>query len=103
MPEKCSESPRDCPLLPRIEALEQDSRHNKDAHKEFYGKLEASHTNVALIEQRLNQIKEDTGEIKESVQDMKEKPAKRWESMVEKVLGAVALSVIAFLLGKVGL
>ena len=103
MPEKCSESPRDCPLLPRIETLEQDSKHNKDAHKEFYGKLEASHTNVALIEQQLHQIKGDTEEIKKSVQDMKEKPAKRWESLVEKAIGAVALAVIAYLLGKVGL
>ena len=101
MPEKCSESP--CPLLPRIEALEQDSKHNKDAHKEFYRKLETSHTNVALIEQRLNQIKEDTEEIKGSVQVMKEKPAKRWENMVEKVIGAVVLAVVAYLLGKAGL
>ena len=42
-----SECPENCPYLPRIEALEKESQHNKDAHKEFYGKLEESHTNVA--------------------------------------------------------
>ena len=97
---ECTES---CPFLPRIEALEEESRHNKEAHKEFYSKLEASHTSVALIEQRLDQIKEDTEEIKETVHDMKDKPGKRWDGLVEKALWAVCAAVIAYLLGRVGL
>jgi len=35
-----------CPFLPRIEALEEDSRHNKESHKEICGRLEASHTSI---------------------------------------------------------
>jgi len=65
--------------------------------------MEASHTSVALIEQRLDQIKEDTEEIKETVQDMKDKPGKRWDGLVEKALWAVCAAVIAYLLGRVGL
>jgi len=96
----CNEN---CPYLPRIEALEEESRHNKEAHKEMYGRLEASHTSVALIEQRLDQIKEDTEEIRETVQVMRDKPGKRWDGLVEKALWAVCAAVIAFLLAKVGL
>ncbi|MEY8389588.1 hypothetical protein AALC17_20440 [Oscillospiraceae bacterium 38-13] len=103
MPEKCTDNPRDCPLVPRVAALEDEIEHNKAAHKEFYEKLERSHTSVALIEQRLDQIREDTAEIKNSVQMLKEKPAKRWEGLVEKALWAVCAAVIAFLLGRVGL
>ena len=103
MHDTCVENARDCPLLPRIEALEKDCEHNKDAHKEFYNRLESHHTNVALIEERMAQIKGDTEEIKESVQELKEKPGKRWESMVEKALWAVCAAVIAFLLGRLGL
>lgn len=98
-----SECPENCPYLPRIEALEKESQHNKDAHKEFYGKLESSNTSIALIEQRLNQIKEDTEEIKETVQVMKDKPGKRWDGFVEKAAWAVCAAVIAFLLGRIGL
>ena len=58
---------------------------------------------MALIEQRLDQIKEDTEEIKETVQDMKDKPGKRWDGLVEKALWAVCAAVIAYLLGRVGL
>jgi len=100
MDNKCSDA---CPLLPRVEALEEESRHNKEAHKEIYGKLETSHTSVALIEQRLDQIKEDTEEIRTTVQVMKDKPGKRWDGLVEKALWAVCAAVIAFLLGRVGL
>lgn len=101
MPERCNDA--GCPMLPRIEALERDGQHNKEAHKEFYERLEGSHTAVALIEERVTQIKEDTGEIKVSVQELKDKPGKRWEAVVEKALWAVCAAVIAFLLGRVGL
>lgn len=103
MPDKCTDYPRDCPLLPRVEALEDESEHNKAAHKEFYEKLEKSHTSVAVIEERLEQIKEDTAEIKGSVHSMEAKPARRWESIVDKAIWAVCAAVIAFLLGRVGL
>lgn len=92
-----------CHLVPRIEALERDSEHNKDAHKDFYARLESSHTNVALIEERMSQIKADTEEIKEAVQEMKDKPGKRWDGIVEKAIWAIIAAVIAFLLAKVGI
>lgn len=92
-----------CPLVPRIEALERDSEHNKEAHKDFYARLESSHTNVALIEERMSQIKADTEEIKETVQEIKDKPARRWDGIVEKAIWAIVAAVIAFLLAKVGL
>ena len=68
-----------CPLVPRIEAA------------------------VALIEERMSQIKADTEEIKEAVQEMKDKPAKRWDGIVEKAIWAIIAAVIAFLLARVGL
>lgn len=92
-----------CPLVPRIEALERDNEHNKEAHKDFYARLENSHTSVALIEERMNQIKADTEEIKETVQEIKDKPTKRWDGIVEKAIWAIVAAVIAFLLTKVGL
>lgn len=103
MNEACAENLRECPFLQRIETLEKDNEHNKNTHKEFYGKLEASRTTVALIEERIRQIKEDTEEIKTSVQELKDKPGKRWEAIVEKAIWAVAAAVIAFLMGRIGL
>lgn len=103
MPEKCTDNPRDCPMLPRIEALEAESAHNKEAHKEFYARLDASHTSVAVIEERLNQIKDDTEDIKTALQEVRDKPGRRWDGMVDKAIWAVCAAVIAFLLARIGL
>lgn len=103
MPEKCTDNPRDCPMLPRIEALETESAHNKDAHKEFYARLDASHTSVAVIEERLNQIKDDTEDIKTALQEVRDKPGRRWDGMVDKAIWAVCAAVIAWLLRGAGL
>lgn len=103
MPEKCTDNPRDCPMLPRIEALEAESAHNKDAHKEFYARLDASHTSVAVIEERLNQIKDDTEDIKTALQEVQDKPGRRWDGMVDKAIWAVCAAVIAWLLRGAGL
>lgn len=110
MPDPCSNNPLGCPVLHRIEALEDEITHNKEAHKEFYSKLEGSHTNVALIEERIKQIKddvqevkEDTKEIKRVVQAEKEKPAKRWEGLVDKALFTLVGVVITYILARLGL
>lgn len=101
MSESCKEN--DCPMVHRIEALEQDSAHNKEAHKSFYERMESSRLDFVLLNEQTRQIKEDTEEIKKAVQEMKDKPGKRWDGIVEKALWAVAAAVIAFLLGRVGL
>ena len=101
MPENCN--PSDCPLMARIKRLDVDSEHNKEAHKEYYSKLEGSHTDVALIEERVSQIKEDTEEIKASVRELRDKPARRWDSLVDKTLWAIAAAVITYLLARAGL
>lgn len=103
MPDKCTDNPRDCPLLPRVEALETDAAHNKEAHKEIYSRLDESHTAVAVFDEKLKQIKDDTQEIKATVQEMKDKPGRRWDGIVDKTIWAVLAAVIAFLLGRVGL
>ena len=110
MSENCPDSAKTCPFRARIEALEQEIVHNKDAHKEFYNRLDASHTSVAVIEERLNQIKEDTEEIKASlqaeksaVQELRDKPGKRWEGIVDKAIWAVAAAVTAWMLRGGGL
>lgn len=110
MPDNCHNNPRDCPVLHRIEALEDEINHNKEAHKEIYKKLEKSHTDVALNEERIKQIKEDveevkkdTKEIKKTVQEIKEKPAKRWDGLVDKAVFTLVGVVITYILARLGL
>ncbi len=76
----------------RIEKLEQ--RQNE------MGELV---TSVALIAQRQENVETDVKEIKADVKTLTEKPAKKWDSMGEKLLWLLLAAVIGFALAHVGL
>lgn len=110
MPEQCANQPRDCPLLPRVEALEEANKQHSDTHREIFRRLGELESATAVqgkhlenIDEKLTDIKADQKSILQKVEAMEAKPARRWESIVDKVIWAVCAAVIAFLLGKVGL
>lgn len=103
----CKES---CYIEPRITALEKDSERNQATHKEFFNRFEDMKTALAINDVKFAQILKDTADIKTSqqkvesaVQQIKEKPAKRWDSIVDKIIWCVLAAVIAFLLARIGL
>lgn len=100
MSEKCTES---CPLVPRVEALEDANKQHGSTHREVFDRLRALETQTAVQENKLDTILDKLDELTEKVDALESKPAKRWESLVEKAIWAVCAAVIAFLLGRVGL
>lgn len=110
MPEKCTDNPRDCPLTSRVEALEEANKQHSDTHREIFKRLGDLESATAVqgkhlenIDEKLTDIKTDQKSILQKVEAMESKPARRWESIVDKALWAVCAAVIAFLLGRVGL
>ena len=92
-----------CKMESRIECLEKEAMRNQDTHKEFFNRIEGQEKHMAITEERYNQIRTDTTEIKEQIRTLSEKPAKRWESLVGAVIGALVAGIIAFMLTKVGI
>lgn len=76
----------------RIENLEEEQ-------KELRALTTA--VNGMVVEQK--NMRNDLMEMKGDVKQIKEKPAKRWDAMVEKVLMLVIAAVVAWMLGKIGL
>ena len=101
MPENCS--PSDCPLAPRVEALERANEQHGTTHREMYDRLRALETENAVQNANYRAIEAKLDELTIMVKELSSKAGKRWESLVEKALWAVAAAVIAFLLGRVGL
>lgn len=60
-------------------------------------------TSVAVMAEQLKTLNNGVTTLAGEVEDMKEKPAKRWDSLVDKIIWAVAGAVLAFLLAKIGL
>lgn len=51
---------------------------------------------------RQENVEEDVKEIKSSVKSLEIKPAKRWDSLVEKAILTVAATLIGFILAQIG-
>ena len=60
-------------------------------------------SSVATLANEQKHIKTDVEEIKTDVKSIAEKPGKRYDSLVDKVIWAVLAAVIAFVLGRIGL
>lgn len=101
--EKCTDNPRDCPLAPRVEALEEANKQHSRTHEGMYDRIRALETENAVQNAHWKNVDGKLDELTTMVRDLTSKAGKRWESMVDKALWAVAAAVIAFLLGRVGL
>ena len=58
---------------------------------------------VKVLADREERVEKDVGEIKETVQEIKEKPGKRWEGVITNILYTVIGIVVAYLFMKAGI
>ncbi|MCI8346250.1 MAG: hypothetical protein HFJ42_10050 [Clostridia bacterium] len=101
MPEKCTEA---CPDLTRLEQQLKDlQKQNGADHKEIRDRLTILEKEEAVQAVQYRTILDKLDGLTEKVENLESKPGKRWESIVEKAIWAVAAAVIAFLLARIGL
>lgn len=58
---------------------------------------------VDVLLSEFSRMKDDMSEIKAMVKEIASKPAKRWDSIVEKILLGIVAALLAVILGKIGL
>lgn len=100
MSENCS----DCPVLPRVEALERANEQHGKSHREIYGRLGALETATAVqenkldtIDDKLDDIQADNKSILQKVEALEAKPGKRWETLVACVISALGTAFVMWL------
>lgn len=77
--------------------LQADKKRNSEQHKEFYEMLKQMAINHAVTETNYGIILRTMAEIKADVAELKNKPSKRWESVVGALIGAVVSAVVTVL------
>lgn len=109
--EKCIIDPeRDCigkaaaaKLEMRIQHLEKWQGDSERFQKDFYRwQLEQEKRDAALGE-KLSSMETSLGKLVSRQEACDQKPGKRWDAIVDKVIWAVLAAVIAFVLARVGL
>lgn len=85
----------------RIKELEKDIQRNQQTHKEFFDRFERMNERVVGYEKDMSYLKSTVADISRDVKEIKEKPAKRWDSAVMYLITSVIGAVVGFLLSGV--
>lgn len=89
--------------LTEVEERSKSNTHRLDEVEKRQDNLDKLATSVSLLAEREERVESDVKEIKCDVKSLAEKPGKRYDSLVDKVVWAVLAAVIAFFLGRIGL
>ena len=89
--------------LTKVEDRSKSNTHRIESLEKRQNDTEKLVTSVAIIAEKQKDREGDVKEMKCDVKKLIEKPAKRWEGVVEKVLYTVVGAVVAYLLVKIGL
>lgn len=108
MAEKCILDPeRDCLGLIKARELEQDvnelRKQNSSSHERIFERLGELEKQEGIQGVQYENILEKLDQLAGDVKELKSKSAKRWESIVEKVIGLLVAAVVGFFLARVGL
>lgn len=89
--------------LVKVEDRAQSNTHRIDELEKRQDNLDELVGTVKVLAVREQAVENDVKEIKADVKSLTEKPAKRYESIVEKIIYLIVAAVIGFLLAKIGL
>lgn len=90
----------------RLTAVEDRSKSNQhrlsklEQKQDEFGELI---TSVKVLAEREQNVENDVKEIKDDVKSLTNKPAKRWDKIVELVIAALVSGIAGFVLAKIGL
>ena len=97
---------RDCLGLARAEMLEKQveeyrEKSSKD-HREMYDRIRQLEIANAKTDTQYGQIMETLGALKSDIAELKTKPARRWDAVVDKILLAVIGAIVVYIMSQVG-
>lgn len=60
-------------------------------------------TSVAVMAEQMKTMNTSVSTLTSEVEELREKPGKRWEGLVDKIIWAFAAALLGFVLAKIGL
>lgn len=66
--------------------------------KILYSRTNKAEVNQARITEKLDNVLVELGRVRESIESLKSKPGKRWESLIMAIIAALAGAFIAYIL-----
>ena len=89
--------------LTEVEERSKSNTHRLDELEKRQDDLDELVSVVKVLAVREEAVENDVKEIKADVKSLTSKPAERWDSLVDKIIWAVAGAVVAYILAQIGL
>lgn len=89
--------------LTEVESRSKSNTTRLDEVEKRQDSLDELVSTVKVLAVREQNVENDVKEIKVDVKGLTNKPAQRWDSMIEKIIVTVVAAVVGFLLAKIGL
>ena len=93
----------DVKLITEINERSKSNEKRLDEHDTKIAKLTDVYIALTKVSDKVNIIDDDVKEIKTDLQDIKEKPTKRYEQVVGYILSALVGIIITLVFAKIGL
>lgn len=81
----------------------KSNTHRIDQLEKQQENLEKLISAVAVIADKQTRLEADVGDIKKDIKTLAEKPAKRWDSIVDKIISAIIAAIMGYALARIGL
>ena len=88
--------------LTEVEERAKSNTHRLDEVEKRQNNLDELVSTVKVLAFREEKVEKDVSEIKSDVKMLTDKPAKRWESLVEKIILTITAAVVGFILAHFG-
>lgn len=90
----------------KLQETTDRSYRNEGRIKKLESEFTALHqlaTSVAVMAEQMKNMTASVAALTDKVDELEEKPGKRWDSLIDKIIWAVAGAVLAFILSQIGL
>lgn len=77
-------------IASRVETLEGQV-------KEIFGRLNDKDIGPSVLATKLNQVLITLGEVKKAVDDLKDRPGHRWDTLINTSIGAIIAALVGIL------
>lgn len=89
--------------LTEVEERAKSNAHRINELEKRQDNLDDLVSTVKVLADREERVEGDVREIKDDVKSIKDKPAKRWESVVTQIITILVAAIVGFILAKIGL
>lgn len=89
--------------LTEVEERSKSNSHRLDDVEKRQDNLDELVSTVKVLAVREENVESDVKEIKVDVKSLTDKPGKRWDGLIDKIIMAITAAIVGFFLAKLGL